>query len=533
MGAGVQESTPISEQVSLLEYVGLAGDFSHLNINDPFHVRKMGSTYQTEIRAGLTTFLAMAYTIPVNSGMLSIVIPDRKEQLICAISLSAVCGCLLMGMMSNYPFMLAPGMGTNAFFTFGICIGQGLPWQSALAAVFTAACIFLLLSVTGLRTMMIRLFPAGVKSAIGAGIGAFLTLIAFESSEGMGIVKADEATLITLNTVNASNYDAAKIWLSVLIFCVTAACYVAKIPGSPLIGIIFGTIVTWIEGWANGVEHSVLAYPFGTNGDRSVDGFHIYLPDALFATPSLSGLFGEVFEGFHAAVDPSMASAFWTGVLTLCYSDLLDASGTFFAVAKAAGLTDKRGNLPLAKQNMAYIADALAALMGSIFGVSTVATYAESTVASADGAKTGLASIVTGFCFVLAIPFAPIVSAIPPLATGPILCLVGGLMFKELKDVEWEDAEEALPAFLCVLMMPFTFSIGYGIIGGVLVWFALQLLLIPNRLRKGVDPFIRFKKLWLSAREESGCAEIEVATLQSEGASKTDKIAPHIEEVQV
>merc|ERR1740138_1640921 len=134
---------------------------------------------------------------------------------------------------------------------------------------------------------MIRLFPAGVKSAIGAGVGAFLALIAFESSEGMGIIKDDQATLVTLNTMNASNYDAAKIWLSVVVFCVATTCFAAKIPGSPLIGIVFGTIVTWIEGWARGVEYSVLGYPFGTNGDRSTEGFHIYLPDAVFSQPNL------------------------------------------------------------------------------------------------------------------------------------------------------------------------------------------------------------------------------------------------------
>lgn len=519
--ASVEEMTPISEQFGLLDYLGLTGDFSHLNFKDPFHVKKSGSSFKTEIRAGVTTFLAMAYTIPVNSGMLSIVIPDRKEQLVCAISLSAVVGCFLMAMLPNYPFMLAPGMGTNAFFTFSICLGHGLPWQSALAAVFTAGCIFLLLSVTGLRTMMIRLFPKGVKSAIGAGIGAFLTLIAFESSEGMGIIKSDKATLLTLNSLSGSSYDAAKIWISIAVLCVAASLYAAKVPGSALIAIIFGTAVTWIEGWTRGVETSVLGYPFGSNGDTAFEGFHIYTPEKVVATPDLSGLFGAVFEGFHAAVDPSMSAAFWSAVLTLCYTDLLDASGTFFAVAKAAGLTDSKGNIPLLKQNMAYIADALAAMMGSIFGVSTVATYAESTIASADGAKTGLASIVTGLCFVLSIPFAPIVSAIPPLATGPILCMVGGLMFKELREVDWDDVEESLPAFLCVLTMPFTFSIGYGIIAGVLLWLMIQVLLAPSRMVKGVDPFLKFKKLWSDAREGPDI----------DGEGKEIDVAPEIADV--
>jgi len=346
--------------------------------------------------------------------------------------------------------------------------------------------------------MLIRLFPSGVKNAIGAGIGAFLTLIAFEGGEGMGLIQANSATLVGLRSF-VGDYDAAKMLLSIAVFCISAACLASRVPGSPLIGIAFGTAVTWIEGFLQGRDQSMLGYPFGTHGDRSVEGFHIYVPHAAFATPSLSGLFGEVFTGFHAAVDPSMASAFWTSVFTLCYTDLLDASGTFYAVAKSAGLADEKGNLPLGKQNMAYIADALAALLGSIFGVSTVCTYAESTIASADGAKTGLATLVTGFCFVLSIPFAPLVSSIPPLATGPILFLVGGLMFKELREVDWDDLEEALPAFACVMTMPFTFNIGYGILAGVMLWLVLQVMLIPTRLARGVDPLERFKKLWLDA----------------------------------
>ena len=161
---------------SMLEFMGLAGNFGHLNCRDPFDVKKRGSSYVTEIRAGITTFLAMAYILPVNSGMLSLVIPGKREQLVCATALASFCGCWLMGILSNYPFMLAPGMGTNAFFTFTICLGRGLPYESAFAAVFVAGCIFILLSITGLRTLMIRLFPEGVKESIGAGVGLFLCL---------------------------------------------------------------------------------------------------------------------------------------------------------------------------------------------------------------------------------------------------------------------------------------------------------------------------------------------------------------------
>ncbi|CAK9074913.1 unnamed protein product [Durusdinium trenchii] len=490
-----------------LEFLGLAGNFGHLNMKDPFDVKKRGSTYFTEFRAGLTTFLAMAYILPVNSGMLSLVIPGMREQLVCATALAAFCGCWLMGTLSNYPFMLGPG-SMNAFFTFTICLGRGLPYQAAFASVFVAGCMFLLVSITGLRTLMIRLFPKGIKETIGAGVGLFLTFIAFQASAGMGLSTADPATLVTLNSLSPESYDAPKLWLSLVVLGLTAALFAAKVPGAPLMGILFGTAVCWIEGFARGKERSVFGYPFGTLGKRDA-GFHIYLPTGLLGDPSLSGLSGALWSGFGAATDPVMASTFWTAVATFCYTDLLDASGTFFAVAKVARLTDTRGNLPLARQNMAYLADGFAALIGAMLGVSTVVTFAESTVGVADGAKTGLAPLVTGTCFLLAIPIAPVVSAVPPLATGPILCLLGVLMCQSLRSIDWEDFQESIPAFVTMVTMPYTFSIGYGIIAGLLLWLVIQFLLIPVRLVKREDPLVRFKVLWAGVfvHEDEALAE--------------------------
>ena len=270
-----------TRRASLLEVLGLKGNFSHLNFSDPFNVRKLGSSYTTEIRAGLTTFLAMAYILPVNSTMLSLAVPDMKEQLVCATALAAFCGCWFMGILSNFPFMLAPGMGTNAYFTFSIVLGRGLPWQAAFAAVFVAGCLFTLLSVTGMRTLLIRLFPQGIKEIIGAGVGLFLTFIAFQSAEGMGISVADPATLVKLGSLSSQSYDSAKIWMSLAVLIVTATLMAAKVPGAPLIGIVLGTVVCWIEGWANGVEGSVFGYPFGTDGDRSAKDFHIFVPTGI------------------------------------------------------------------------------------------------------------------------------------------------------------------------------------------------------------------------------------------------------------
>lgn len=187
-------------------------------------------------------------------------------------------------------------------------------------------------------------------------------------------------------------------------------------------------------------------------------------------------------------------------------------------MAKAAGLTDSRGNLPLARQNMAYLADALAAMLGSVFGVSTVVTYAESTVGIADGARTGLMPIVTGVCFALAIPFAPIVSAIPPLATGPILLIVSAKMFGSLKDIDWGDFEEAMPAFVTVVTMPFTFNIGYGISAGVATWFAIQILLAPGRTSQGISPTLRLQAMWSDAWAELDNSSVDEETFKYYGA---------------
>ena len=288
MGAASQseasERTVVKQgarRASMLEILGLKGNFSHLNLKDPFNVKKLGSSYTTEIRAGLTTFLAMAYILPVNSGMLSLAVPDMKEQLVCATALAAFCGCWLMGILSNFPFMLAPGMGTNAYFTFSIVLGRGLPWQAAFAAVFVAGCLFTLLSVTGMRTLLIRLFPEGIKEIIGAGVGLFLTFIAFQSAEGMGFSVADPATLVKLGSLSSDSYDSAKMWLSLAVLVITASLLAAKVPGAPLIGIVLGTVICWIEGWAHGTEGTVFGYPFGTGGDSSAKDFRIYVPTGI------------------------------------------------------------------------------------------------------------------------------------------------------------------------------------------------------------------------------------------------------------
>eukprot|EP00928_Gymnodinium_smaydae_P088701 TRINITY_DN72767_c0_g1_i1.p1 TRINITY_DN72767_c0_g1~~TRINITY_DN72767_c0_g1_i1.p1 ORF type:complete len:525 (-),score=66.60 TRINITY_DN72767_c0_g1_i1:172-1518(-) len=434
----------------------------------------------------------MAYTMPVNVCVLGHAIPDMSTQLHVAVALSSAIGCFLMGTLSGWPIMLAPGMGTNAFFAFTVVLSRGLPWQSALAAVFVASCIFLALSVTGLGTLMIRCFPHAVREAIGVGIGLFLTFISFQGPEGMGLTVSNEAVLVGLNSLSPDSYDAAKIWLSLLVLCITTVLYSVKMPGAAMFGILLGTLVCWIEGWMRGEDGTVFGYPFGIDGAHADPRFHMYLPNGFFEAPRLDGLSGAFIHGLKSATNEH-AAEFWSAVLTFCYTDLLDSTGTFFAVAKFAGLADATGKLPIGQQNMGYIADAFAAMCGSMLGVSTVGTYGESGAAVSDGAKTGLSPLVTGACFLVSIFLAPLVSAIPPLATGPILLIVGSMMFADVKKINWSDHEESMPAFITIVTMAFTFNIGYGIIFGVVIWFVVQVLLMPFRIFKGTDPLIRFR----------------------------------------
>lgn len=479
---------------TFMDMFGFKPDFSHLCRSDPFFIKKKKSSWWTEIRAGTVTFLTMAYILPVNANLLGIVIPYKKDVVV-ATAASACIGSLLMGVLANFPFGLAPGMGTNAYFAFTVVLGYGMPWQDALTAVFFSGIFFLVLSLLGLRQLFVRVLPRGVSLSVGAGIGIFLTFIGLQSSQGMGIVVDNPATLVQLNTPLTvdSNYDANKMWISVVVLLLTSTLVAMKVPGAPLIGIIFGTLVAWSECWAR-KDNSALLYPLGTCGNLNatelVDaGCFCYAPKKVAETADIRNTAG-VFD-WKAVND----QGFWIAVFTFLYTDILDSTGTFYAVAKKAGYVDQYGNLPKGNANMAYASDAIATIIGSCLGTSTCTTYIESSAGVLDGGRTGVTAITVGLWFALAIPFSPLLSEIPPLASGPILALVGAFMANSMGELDWNDLEEALPAYATLVMIPFTYNIAYGIIAGIFFWIIMQVMLIPYRLVKRKDPLVKFKLL--------------------------------------
>jgi len=352
------------------------------------------------------------------------------------------------------------------------------------------------LSIFGVRTMIVKLLPRGGQVAMGAGIGIFLCFIGMQSAQGIGIVKDHPETLVTLNTplTVGSNYDAYKMWLSVAVLIFTCVLFAINVPGAPLCGIVFGTLVAWSECWAT-QDNSVFNYPFhacsiGMNATAFQDaGCYCYAPERVAAAGKIQNTAG-VFQWNALKTD-----VFWVSVFTFLYTDILDSSGTFFAVAKRAGYVDKYGNLPRGNANMAYLSDAVGTIIGSCLGTSTITTFVESSAGVIDGGRTGLTAITVGTWFAFAIPFAPLLGKIPPLASGPILCIVGALMMKNIQGFDWGDIEEALPAFCVLVMIPLTYSISYGIIGGTFLWLIIQTLLIPYRMILKQDPFIKFKML--------------------------------------
>jgi len=480
------------EKVHWFDRTGLSADFSHINLQDPFNMKQIGTKWYREVRGGTVTFLSMAYIIPMATGMLGTVIP-YKQDITVAVAAAACIGSILMGVLSNFPFGLAPGVTPMALFTFTMVLGEGVSWEVALTAVFFSGCIFTITSVLGIRSFLMRIVPRGVSMALGVAVGVFLCFIGFRD---MGWVVTNPSTLVALNfplTID-TNYDAAKMWLSAGVIVITSVLFVLKVPGAPLFGIIFGTLVAWIECWAT-KDDSYFQYPLGScgptfNATQLADaGCHCEVPTKVAELAHIDHTLGA-FQW-----DMVTNGTFWIYVITFFYSDVLDSSGTFYAVCKRAGYVDKFGNLPKGRTNMAFLADAIASIVGSCLGTSTVSTFAESCTGVVDGGRTGLVAVTVGLWFALAIPFAPVISAIPKLATAPILPIVGALMMQNITDFDWTDLEEAFPAFAVIVLVPFTFSIPNGIIGGVMLWLIIQFLIAPIRILRREDPLIKFKMI--------------------------------------
>ena len=401
-----------------------------------FQLQAHKTNVRTEIIAGLTTFLAMAYILAVNPLILS----DaglNPGSVFTATAVSAAIATLMMAVLANLPVALAPGMGLNAFFTYTVVIGMKYSPATALTAVFLEGLLFILLSFFNVREAIVESIPINLKKAVAAGIGLFITLIGMKNAE---IIVDNPATLVGLGNVTSG-----PALLGMLGLVITAILYVLRIPGSILLGILITTIIgiplgvtAPVGGWENWSIVSAPAAPVFWNFD-----------------------FSNIFS-----------FQFLTVFFSFLFVDIFDTVGTLVGVSNRAGLTDKDGNIPRVKQ--ALLSDAIGTVFGAMMGTSTVTSFVESTSGVAAGGRTGLTALTTGVFFLIALIFSPLFLLIPSAATAPALIIVGFLMLSATAEIDFQDPTEGIPAFLTIVMMPFTYSIAEGIVYGILSYVILK-----------------------------------------------------------
>ncbi|ORM68358.1 guanine permease [Pantoea rwandensis] len=399
-----------------------------------FKLKAHNTTVRTEIIAGITTFLAMAYILFVNPSILGATGMDKGAVFV-ATCLAAAIGCVLMGLIANYPIALAPGMGLNAFFTYTVVLHMGYTWQIALGAVFLSAVIFFALSIFKIREWIIASIPLPLRAGIAAGIGLFLALIALE---GAGIVVDNPATLVGLGDLTKPGP-----LLALLGFFIIVALEARRVTGAVLIGILVVTFISMGIGLT----------PFG---------------GVFSAPPSIAPTFMQL----------DIAGAFNVGLISVIFAflfvDVFDNTGTLLGVTKRAGLADEQGNVP--KMGRALIADSAAALFGSLLGTSTTTSYVESAAGVSAGGRTGLTAIVVAVLFLLSLFFSPLAGSVPVYATAPALLFVAVLMASGLAEIDWKDITTAAPVTVTALTMPLTYSIANGIAFGFITWTVVKLL---------------------------------------------------------
>ena len=401
-----------------------------------FQLQAHKTNVRTEIIAGLTTFLAMAYILAVNPLILS----DaglNPGSVFTATALSAAIATLIMAVLANLPVALAPGMGLNAFFTYTVVIGMKYSPATALTAVFLEGLLFILLSFFNVREAIVESIPINLKKAVAAGIGLFITLIGMKNAE---IIVDNPATLVGLGTITSG-----PALLGLIGLVITAILYVAHVPGSILLGILITTVIgipmgvtAPVGGWENWSIISAPAAPVFWNFD-----------------------FSNIFS-----------FQFFTVFFSFLFVDIFDTVGTLVGVTNRAGLIDKNGNIPRVKQ--ALLSDAIGTIFGAMLGTSTVTSFVESTSGVAAGGRTGLTALTSGIFFLIALIFSPIFLLIPSAATAPALIIVGFLMLAATAEIDFQDPTEGIPAFLTIVMMPFTYSIAEGIVYGILSYVILK-----------------------------------------------------------
>ncbi|MCR5801589.1 MAG: NCS2 family permease [Lachnospiraceae bacterium] len=408
-----------------------------------FKLKENRTDVKTEVMAGLTTFMAMAYILALNPAILSASGMDPQAVLI-ATALAAFVGTMAMALLANYPFALAPGLGLNAYFAYTVCGSMGYSWQFALFAVFIEGLIFIILSVTNVREAIFNAIPKQLKSGVSVGIGLFVAFIGLVNA---GIVSNGATVVALVNFTSDFKTVGIGALLAIIGTIIIAILHVRKIKGS----ILYGVIATWILG----IICEVTGLYKGATLMPSWSDFNI---------GAIGKTFGQAFSG--AAFENFNVVSFLVIMVSFLFVDVFDTLGTLIGCAKKADMLDADGKLPRIKP--ALLADAIATSAGAVFGTSTTTTFVESAAGVSVGGRTGLSSVVTGLLFLLSLVLSPIFIAIPSFATAPALIFVGFLMLSAVKDIDFSDATESIPAYFAILMMPLTYSISEGIAFGVI-----------------------------------------------------------------
>ncbi len=437
-----------------------------------FKLKENGTTVRTEVLAGLTTFMAMAYILLVNPGMFQELGTVSYGAIYISTALSAVVGTILIGLLANLPLAQAPGMGLNAFFVYTVCFGLGFTYANALVFVLVDGLIFVLLTVTGLRQLIFNAIPVAVKTAIPAGIGLFIAFLGLQDS---GIVINDAATCVNLasfNLLGSATWGSIMPMLVTIVTLITIASLSKRnVKGAMLWSILFGAVLYYLLGFT--VPGFYKDFAIGTL--NPLDAFKDFKEMSLFKVFTEGFNFSAYLETHSAG---SLVLSFATTSLAFCMVDMFDTLGTLFGACKTGNMLIKNenGEDDVPNINNAMLSDAIATCVGAVCGTSTVTTFVESSSGVAAGGRTGLSAMVTGGMFLVAMFLSPIASLIPSCAYSASLIYVGILMMGCVTEIDWKNPAIALPSFMTIVMMPFTYNISYGIAFGLITYIAMGLL---------------------------------------------------------
>ena len=424
-----------------------------------FHLKENHTDVKTEVMAGITTFMTMAYILAVNPNILSAAGMDAKAVLI-ATSLAAFVGTMLMAFLANYPFALAPGMGLNAYFAYTVVLSMGYSWQMALLAVFVEGIVFIVLSLTNVREAIFNAIPLTLKSAVSVGIGLFVAFVGLQNAK---LIVNSDSTLLTYQHFKGETFHSVGIGalLTLVGVLLIAVMLIKNVKGA----ILYGIILTWVMG--------IICELTGIYVPDAEAGMYSVIPTAFvsFDFSSLGNTFGQVFNLDFTNFN---IGNFIVVMFAFLFVDLFDTLGTLIGVASKADMLDEEGKLPRIKG--ALLADAIATSAGAVLGTSTTTTYVESASGVTEGGRTGLTAATTAVLFLLASIFSPLFLTIPSFATAPALIVVGFYMMGAVVKINFDDMTDAIPAFLTILVMPLAYSISEGIAIGVVSWTLINLL---------------------------------------------------------